>query len=77
MGQLRQFFAPVLPARRRARGLCASGRSVRRGQSGRVSLTVLLDLTTGLTVEPGHAYQNVPVAWAKGPLSLPVTIAWR
>ena len=43
----------------------------------RVAVNVLLDLASGLTVEPGHAYQNVPVAWAKGPLSLPVTVAWR
>ena len=43
----------------------------------RVAVNVLLDLAGGLTVTRGHEYENVPVAWAHGPQSLPVTVAWR
>jgi cytochrome P450 len=42
----------------------------------RVAVNMLLDMATGLQIEPDFAYQNVPVAWAKGPRSVPVQIAW-
>jgi cytochrome P450 len=42
----------------------------------RVAVNVLLDMATGMQIEPGFAYQNVPVVWAKGPRSVPVQIAW-
>ena len=43
----------------------------------RVALNVLLDAVSSLTIEAGHAYENVPVVWAHGPTSLPVRITWR
>jgi cytochrome P450 len=42
----------------------------------RVAVNLLLDMATGLQIEPGFAYENVPVVWAKGPRSVPVRIAW-
>ncbi len=42
----------------------------------RVAVNVLLDMASGLQIEPGFAYENVPVVWAKGPRSLPVQVAW-
>jgi cytochrome P450 len=43
----------------------------------RVAVNALLDAATGLEVEPGYEYENVPVGWAHGPRSLPVRIDWR
>jgi len=43
----------------------------------RVALDVLLDDVSALTIEPGHAFENVPVVWALGPTALPVRVAWR
>jgi hypothetical protein len=42
----------------------------------RVAVNMLLDMATGLAIEPGYVYENVPVAWAKGPRSVPVQISW-
>jgi hypothetical protein len=42
----------------------------------RVAVNVLLDMTTGVSIEPGFTPENVPVVWANGPRSLPVQIAW-
>ncbi len=42
----------------------------------RVAVNMLLDMAKGLRIEPGFAYENVPVVWAKGPRSVPVQIAW-
>ena len=42
----------------------------------RVAVNVLLDMATGVQIEPGFAYQNVAVSWAKGPRSVPVQVAW-
>jgi cytochrome P450 len=42
----------------------------------RVAVNVLLDAARALRVEPGHSYTDVPVHWAHGPTSLPVTIDW-
>ena len=42
----------------------------------RVALNALFDLATGLTLQPGFVYENVPVSWARGPAALPVDIAW-
>jgi hypothetical protein len=43
----------------------------------RVAVNVLLDMATGLTPTPGYVYENVPVVWAHGPASLPVSVDWR
>jgi cytochrome P450 len=43
----------------------------------RVAVNVLLDSATGVQVEAGHAFEDVPVHWAHGPRSLPVSINWR
>ena len=42
----------------------------------RVAVNMLLDMATGLAIEPGFSYENVPVVWAKGPRSVPVQVAW-
>jgi cytochrome P450 len=42
----------------------------------RVAIEALLDAATGLTVEPGYVFADVPVAWAHGPSTLPVRIDW-
>ena len=42
----------------------------------RVAVNMLLDMATGVAIEPGFEYQNVPVIWAKGPTSAPVTVTW-
>jgi cytochrome P450 len=43
----------------------------------RVVVNALLDVADELRVGPGHAYQNVPVAWAHGPTTLPVDVVWK
>jgi cytochrome P450 len=43
----------------------------------RVAVNTLLDMASGVTIEHGFMYENVPVVWAKGPRSLPVRIAWK
>jgi cytochrome P450 len=43
----------------------------------RVAVNVLLDMASGLTPTPGYVYEDVPVVWAHGPQSLPVTVTWR
>jgi cytochrome P450 len=42
----------------------------------RVAVNVLLDMAGALHVAPGHTYTDVPVHWAHGPKSLPVSVDW-
>jgi cytochrome P450 len=42
----------------------------------RVAVNVLLDMASGVRIEPGYTYENVPVMWANGPRSLPVQLEW-
>ena len=42
----------------------------------RVAVNVLLDMADALHVTPGHVYSDVPVHWAHGPKSLPVSVDW-
>ena len=42
----------------------------------RVAVNALLDTAAAIHVMPGHSYTDVPVHWAHGPRSLPVSIEW-
>ncbi|WP_436772589.1 cytochrome P450 [Yinghuangia sp. YIM S09857] len=43
----------------------------------RVAVEELLTRATGMRLRDGHAFENVPTFWARGPQSVPVDISWR